>query len=98
MQAEQTVSEMALEVLVRQAKTLAKRSGLPLDEALVEVLNTEPGCQLWELAEGPHRHEKASQWQAGLIGERLRMERAKGEEAHTKYVELLEKEFVRLRG
>ena len=46
MRAEQTVSEMALKVLERQAKALAERSGLPLEEALVEVLKTEPGGQL----------------------------------------------------
>ena len=71
MQPEQTVSEMALEVLERQAKSLAERSGLPLEEALVEVLKTEPGGQLSEVAEGPHRNEKAHRWQAGLLKERL---------------------------
>jgi hypothetical protein len=34
MRAEQTVNEMAEEVLARQAKTLAQRSGEPLVEAL----------------------------------------------------------------
>jgi hypothetical protein len=71
MQPEQTVSEMALEVLGRQAKALAQRSGRPLDEALGEVLKTEPGSQLSELAEGPHRSEMARQWQADLLRERV---------------------------
>ena len=66
MQPEQTVSEMALEVLQRQAKALAERSGRPLEETLVEVLKTEPGGQLSELVEGPHRSEMARQWQADL--------------------------------
>jgi ribosomal protein S12 methylthiotransferase accessory factor YcaO len=70
LQQEQTVSEMALEVLERQAKALAERSGRPLEEALVEVLKTEPGGLLSELAEGPHRNEKARQWQAALLEER----------------------------
>jgi hypothetical protein len=71
MQPDQTVSEMALEVLERQAKALAERSGRPLDEALVEVLQTEPGGRLSELAEGPHRNQKASRWQADLLNERV---------------------------
>ena len=70
MRAEQTVSEMALEILVRQAKALAGQSGRPLDKALVEVLKTEAGGRLSELAEGPHRSEKAHQWQAALVEER----------------------------
>ena len=56
MKAEQTVSAMALEVLLRQGKAVAARSGQSLDEALVEVLNTEAGGQLSELARGPHRN------------------------------------------
>jgi hypothetical protein len=62
---------MALEVLERQAKALAERSGLPLEEALVEVLKTEPGSQLSKLAEGPHRSEKARRWQSDLPKERV---------------------------
>ena len=71
MQPDQTVSEMALEVLERQAKALAERSGRPLEEALVEVLQTEPGGLLSELAEGPHRNQKARLWQADLLNERV---------------------------
>jgi hypothetical protein len=70
-QPEQTVSEMALEVLERQAKALAERSGRSLEEASVEVLNTEPGGQLSELVEGPHRNEKARRWQSDLRKERV---------------------------
>ena len=75
LQKEQTVSEMALEVLERQAKALAERSGRPLEEALVEVLKTEPGGLLWELAEGPHCNEKARRWQAALLEERVEQRR-----------------------
>ena len=46
MRADKTLSEMAVEVLVRRAKALAGQSGLPLEEALVEVLKTEPDGQL----------------------------------------------------
>ena len=78
MQPEQTVSEMALEVLGRQAKALAERSGLPLEETLVEVLKTEPGGQLSEVAEGPHRNEKARRWQADLLNERVQQRLPRG--------------------
>ncbi len=71
MQPGQSVSEMALEVLERQAKALAERSGRPFEEALVEVLKTEPGGQLSELAEGPHQNQKARRWQADLQKERI---------------------------
>ena len=71
MQPEQTVSEMAAQVLERQAaKARAERSGQSLEEALAEVLRTPAGRQLGELADGPHRHQKAAQWQASLIEER----------------------------
>jgi hypothetical protein len=49
MRAEQTVSEMVVEALARQAAA---------------------GRRLAELADGPHRHEKAAVWQAGLMDER----------------------------
>ena len=70
MQPEQTVSEMAAEVLGRQAKTRAERSGQSLEEAFAEVLKTPAGHRLDQLADGPHRHQKAAQWQASLIRER----------------------------
>jgi hypothetical protein len=71
LRAEQTVSEMVVEVLARQAEELAARTGQPFYEAYEDVLETEAGCQLSELVEGPHRHEKASYWQANLLFERL---------------------------
>ena len=70
MQPEQTVSEMAAQVLGRQAKARAHRSGQSLEEALAEVLKNPAGRRLGELADGPHRHQKAAQWQASLIEER----------------------------
>lgn len=69
MRADQTVSEMAVEVLARQAQELAARTGQPFWEAYKEVLRTEGGRQLAGLAEGPHRHEKARYWQANLLFE-----------------------------
>jgi hypothetical protein len=68
--AEQTVSEMVVESLARQAEALSKGTNQPFEEAFAEVLETPAGRQLGELADGPHRHEKAAQWQAGLIADR----------------------------
>jgi hypothetical protein len=61
---------MVVEALARQAETLSERTGLPFEEAFAEVLETPAGRRLAELADGPHRHEKAAEWQAGLIADR----------------------------
>jgi hypothetical protein len=66
----QKVAAMADEVLARQARARAERTGEPFDEALKAVLETEAGRQLGELREGPHGHEKADQWQEELTRER----------------------------
>jgi hypothetical protein len=58
------------EVLLRQAKARAERTGEPLAEALEAVLETEAGRQLRELGGGPHRHKRAQEWQEGLARER----------------------------
>ena len=70
MRAEQTVSEMVVEVLARQARALSGGSELSFGDALAEVLETPAGRKLGELADGPHRHQKAAEWQAGLIADR----------------------------
>jgi hypothetical protein len=67
---DQTVSEMAEVVLVRQAKALAHRSGQSLEDARQAVSDTEAGRQLRELANGEHRHEKAQDWQMSVLWER----------------------------
>jgi hypothetical protein len=67
---EQTVTEMVEWVLERQARRLADRTGMPLEDALQTVVATEAGVQLMELAEGEHRHEQARHWQANLRFER----------------------------
>jgi hypothetical protein len=46
MRHEQTVSEMAQETLLRQARTLVQRNGEPLLEALEAVVETQAGCSL----------------------------------------------------
>ena len=71
MRAEQTVKEMAQEVLSRQAMALARRTGGPFVEALEEVLKTPAGRQLEELRCGPHQDEETRYWQANLLFERV---------------------------
>ena len=66
MQDNQRVSDMAVEVLARQASGHAKRTGEPLEDALKAVLDTEAGRQLGELRDGPLRDESAQQWQEDL--------------------------------
>ena len=66
MQSNQRVSEMASDVLARQARVRAERSGVALKEALKTVLETEAGRQLVELRDGPYRDERAQQWQEDL--------------------------------
>jgi hypothetical protein len=69
-QKNQTVSEMAEEVMERQAKALAHRNGRSLEDARQAVTDTEAGRQLKDLANGEHRHEKAHEWQGGVFWER----------------------------
>jgi hypothetical protein len=66
MRAEQTVSEMAQETLLRQARTLTQRTGGPFVEALEAVVETPAGRQLEELRCGAHQGEEARYWQANL--------------------------------
>ena len=71
MKKKQRVAEMADEVLARQARARAERTGEPFEEALKAVGNTEAGRQLEELGEGSHRrHERADHWQEEMSQER----------------------------
>jgi hypothetical protein len=72
MQENQTVSDMALEVLTRQASTLSKHTEEPSEEALKDVLHTEAGRQLRKLSEGPYRDQSAQQWQEELPRKRAK--------------------------
>src|SRR5215207_8864148 len=74
MQENQRVSDLALEVLARQASGRAKRTGEPLEDALKAVLDTGAGRQLGELREGPLRDESAQPLQE----ERQELELRKG--------------------
>jgi hypothetical protein len=69
-QQDQTVSEMAQEVLMRQAQSLAQRSGHSLEDARQAVSDTEAGRQLRDLANGEYRHEKAKEWQGSVFWDR----------------------------
>jgi cellobiose-specific phosphotransferase system component IIA len=75
MQQAQRVSDMALEVLARQASARSNRIGEPFEEALEAVLETEAGRRLRELSEGPHRYESAHQWQQDLAQKRAKERR-----------------------
>jgi predicted component of type VI protein secretion system len=67
---DRSVEEMANEVLMRQAKVRADRSGEPIEEALEAVLNTEAGTQLRELRDVPHDEESVEEWRVGMARER----------------------------
>jgi hypothetical protein len=67
---DRSVGEMANEVLLRQAKVRADRSGEPIEEAVEAVLNTEAGKQLKELRDGPHGEESVEEAQVGVARDR----------------------------
>jgi hypothetical protein len=70
MEKKQRVGAMADEVLARQARARAERTGESFEEALEAVRNTEAGRQLEELRKGPHRDQRAGEWQEELSRER----------------------------
>ena len=67
-----TVAEMVNEVLMRQAKARADRSGEPIEAAMGAVVRTEAGRQLAALRDGPHADESVEEWQAGIAWEGAR--------------------------
>ena len=72
MREDQRVSEMAIEVLARQASARAERTGETFGGALEAVLETEAGRQLGDLRDGPQRYESAHQWQEDLPRKRAK--------------------------
>jgi hypothetical protein len=70
MKKKQRVADMADEVLARQARARAERTGESFEEALKAVRKTEAGRQLEELSEGSHRDQRAAQWQEEMSRER----------------------------
>ncbi len=71
MRKKQRVADMAEEVLERQARERAERTGEPFEDALKAVLETEAGRQLEELRDGPHGDERAHEWQENIRRERI---------------------------
>jgi hypothetical protein len=71
MQSNQTVAEMADEVLSRQARTRVQRTGQSHASARAAVIQTPAGRQLEELRVGLHQQEEARYWQANLLFERI---------------------------
>ncbi len=69
---DQTVSEMATEILAREARARADQSGESFEVALAAVLKTEAGKKLWNLTQGAHRNERAEDWQESLVWERAK--------------------------
>jgi hypothetical protein len=88
MQRDQTVSEMAQEVLTRQAKALAHRSGYSFEDARQTVSDTEAGRRLEDLANGEHGNQKARKWQVSVFWDRAeeRYMHRIGSEALSRYV------------
>jgi hypothetical protein len=77
MQNNQSVADMAIEVLARQAEARAKQTGEPFEVALKAVLETEAGRQLRDLRDGPHRDKWAQAWQEELVRKRVRERKQK---------------------
>jgi hypothetical protein len=70
LQRNQSVFEMVEDILARQAKSLADKTGQPSERALDILTDTEAGRQLRELANGEHRCKKAQHWQASIRWDR----------------------------
>ncbi len=70
MRPDETVAEMAEEVLSRQAKAMVAQTGELFESALEAVASTQAGQQLRGLATGDNRHEKAQDWQGSVFAER----------------------------
>jgi hypothetical protein len=95
----QRVCDVAVEILARQAQTQAKQTGEAFEDALEGVLKTEAGRQLRELRDGPHRGERAFQWQGDLTrGRRRERVQAAWDQFMVMEAEQRELEQHRLRG
>jgi hypothetical protein len=70
MRKKKKVADMADEVLARQTRSRADRTGKPFEDAFEAVMGTEVGRQLKELRNGPHRDERAQEWQESITRER----------------------------
>ena len=91
MQENQRVADMAVEVLARQAEARAERTGEPIDEALVAVLETRAGQQLAELRDGPRRDEEAKGWHDELAPKRAKKRRQARQEERSRLASLAQR-------
>jgi hypothetical protein len=82
MQENQLVADMADEVLARQARARAQRTGESFEDALKVVLKTEAGRQLAKLRDGPQGDRKAGQWQESLVHLRERVRDEERRQGH----------------
>ena len=110
MHPQQTVCEIAEEVLERQTNALAARTGQPLEGAMEGVVRTDDGRRLRDLADGDNRDERAAQWRGSLRRTRTAehdhhswlegyMGWLNGKEApREQYYALLEQELAKLMG
>ena len=71
MRPEQTLVEMAEEVLSRQTRAQVQRTGQSRAVARAAVIQTPAGCQLEELRSGAHQDEETRYWQANLLLKRV---------------------------
>jgi len=78
---------MVEEVLSRQAKTLVERTGRSFETAMKAVSKTDAGRQLRGLTEGPHRDERAREWQVGIAREREEERRYWWLEGHVEWLD-----------
>jgi predicted component of type VI protein secretion system len=67
---DRSVDEMAHEVLMRQAKVRAERTGESIEEAMEAVLDTEAGAQLRALRDVPPDEASVQEWQVGMARKR----------------------------
>lgn len=77
------VDDLVAEVLTRQARIRAERTGETFEAALAAVCETEAGRQLEELRDGQHGNEEAQRWQEDLARERAE-ERARARRGATR--------------
>ncbi len=70
MSEDRSVEEMAHEVLMRQAKARADRTGESIEEAMEAVLDTEAGAQLGELRDASGGEGSVEERRVGMARER----------------------------
>jgi hypothetical protein len=80
MRKNQRVADMVEEVLERQARDRAERTGEPLEDAFEAVLEPEAGRHLEELRDGAHGDERAQEWQENVRRERAEQRGAERDE------------------